>query len=114
MDSSNKGFNCVQVASSEIDIFPSTGTFVDCSTTTYSQLWEKGDNWSVNDLYPCELTDEAKTTFLGADGTQVGLYGGMLPYNSTPSYPRITKFDVAKKSTADGKLSVEIEVSAAQ
>ena len=113
INSSNKGFNCVQVASSEKNIFTSTGTFVDCSTTTYSTLF-KDYTGTYSDDQTFELTDEAKTTFLGADGTQVGLYGGMLPYNSTPSYPRITKFDVAKKATADGKLSVDIEVSAAQ
>ena len=61
-----------------------------------------------------ELTDEAKTTFLGTDGTEVGMYGGVLPYNSTPSYPQITKVNVANKTTADGKLSVEIEVSATE
>lgn len=61
-----------------------------------------------------ELSDEAKTTYLGTDGTEVGIYGGPLPYTSTPSYPQITKMNVANKTTADGKLSVEIEVSAAQ
>ena len=61
-----------------------------------------------------ELTDEAKTAFLGDDGTEMGMYGGVMPYNSTPSYPQITKMNVANKATADGKLSVEIEVSAAQ
>ena len=61
-----------------------------------------------------ELTDEAKTKYLGNGGTEVGMYGGILPYNSTPSYPQITKMNVANKTTADGKLSVEIEVSAAE
>ena len=61
-----------------------------------------------------ELTDEAKAKFLGTDGTEVGMYGGVLPYTSTPSYPQITKMNVANKTTADGKLSVEIEVSAAE
>lgn len=61
-----------------------------------------------------DLTDEAKAKYLGTDGTPVGMYGGTLPYNTTPSYPQITKMNVANKTTADGKLSVEIEVSAAQ
>ena len=61
-----------------------------------------------------ELTDEAKAKFLGTDSTEVGWYGGAFPYTSIPSYPRITKMNVANKSTADGKLSVEIEVSAAK
>lgn len=61
-----------------------------------------------------ELTDEAKTSYLGNDGTEVGMHGGVMPYNTTPSYPQITKMNVANKTTADGKLSVEIEVSAAE
>lgn len=61
-----------------------------------------------------DLTDEAKAKYLGIDGTPVGKFGGMIPYNMTPSYPQITKMNVAAKTTADGKLSVEIGVSAAQ
>lgn len=69
-------------------------------------------SYSESELF--ELTDEAKTKFQGDDGKEVGWYGGLLPYTSTPSYPQITKMNVANKTTADGKLSVEIEVSAAQ
>ena len=61
-----------------------------------------------------ELTDEAKTKYLGTDGTEVGIYGGNLPFDPTPSNPQITKCNVASKSTADGKLSVDIEVRAAE
>lgn len=61
-----------------------------------------------------DLTDEAKAKYLGIDGTPVGKFGGMIPYNMTPSYPQITKMNVAAKTTADGKLSEEIGVSAAQ
>ena len=57
-----------------------------------------------------ELTEEAKTKYLGLDGTQVGIYGGAIPYSATPSTPRIVKCDVAPKSSADGKLSIDIEV----
>lgn len=56
-----------------------------------------------------QLTDEAKA-FLGTDGKEVGIYGGTLPFDTTPSNPQITKFNVSPKTTADGKLSVDIEV----
>ena len=69
---------------------------------------------TYSDEQTFELTDEAMTKYLGTDGTQVGMYGGVMPYSSTPTYPQITKMNVANKTTADGKLSVEIEVSAAQ
>lgn len=64
--------------------------------------------------YMKDLTDDAKATYLGSDGTPVGMFGGSLPFSFTPTYPQITKMNVASKTTADGKLSVDIEVSAVQ
>ncbi len=61
-----------------------------------------------------ELTDEAKTTYLGTDGKEIGIYGGSLPFSATPTNPQITKCEVASKSTADGKLSVDIVVNGAE
>lgn len=69
---------------------------------------------AYNDSETFELTDEAKAKYLGSDGTEVGMYGGNMPFDPTPSNPQITKCNVAAKSTADGKLSVDIEVSAAE
>ncbi len=69
---------------------------------------------SYSDYKDYKLTEEAKAMIKGADGTEVGIYGGNLPYSPTPSNPQITKFNVASKSTADGKLSVDIEVSSAE
>lgn len=68
---------------------------------------------TYNDGISFELTDSAKTTFLGIDGTQVGIHGGDFPFDPTVSVPQITKFEVGKQSTADGKLNIDIEVNAA-
>lgn len=57
----------------------------------------------------CKLTEAAKS-YKGLDGTEIGIYGGSLPFDPTPSNPQITKFNVASKTTEDGKLSVDIEV----
>ena len=59
-----------------------------------------------------ELTDEAKTKYLGTDGTQIGIHGGSIPFDITPTNPQITKCNVASKSTIDGKLSVDIQINA--
>ena len=69
-------------------------------------------NYSDDNDY--RLTDEAKAIMKGSDGTEVGLYGGSLPYDPTPTNPQISKFNVAAKTTADGKLSVDIEVKSAE
>lgn len=57
-----------------------------------------------------ELTDEAKQKYKGTDGKEIGIYGGDMPFDPTPSNPQITKLNVASKSTANGKLSVDITV----
>lgn len=50
-------------------------------------------------------------SFLGNDNTQVGAWGGTFPFNTDVSNPKITRFDVSKQTTTDGKLSIDIEVS---
>ena len=80
-----------------------------------------GTNWTVNsssEIFTGEdnyvLTPTAAQTYLGTDGTQVGIWGGPMPWTTTADNPTITRCQVANRSTADGKLSVEIEVSGVQ
>lgn len=85
------GRNCT-LGASNADVFKSfTGTYTD------------GESFA--------LTDSMATAFLGDDGKQVGLYGGYMPYTEELSYPQITRMDVAPKSTPEGKLNVNVEVS---
>lgn len=69
---------------------------------------------TYSDWETFELTDAAKAKYLGTDGTEVGIYGGFYPFSPETTMPKISKFNVAKKSTADGKLSVDIEVVAGE
>lgn len=89
------------------------GGRIDCSTSSYEDVF-KNFRGTYSDTETFELTDEAKAKYLGTDDTEIGLYGGTYPYNPTPAYPRITKMNVAKQTTGDDKLSVEIEVSASE
>lgn len=57
-----------------------------------------------------ELTDEAAKTYLGTDGTQVGMQGGVYPYNTTVQYPIITKFESVPQTTKEGMLSIDVQV----
>ncbi len=95
------------------NIFNNSQVTPSCLHSTYAEIFRDFAG-SYSDAQSFELTDSAKEQFLGADGTEVGLYGGLMPFTTIPSYPRITKMNVANKTTADGKLSVEIEVSAAE
>ena len=56
------------------------------------------------------LKDEIATGFLGTDGTQVGIYGGLKPYDIRPSYMVVRRCNVANSTTGDGMLNVDIEV----
>lgn len=56
------------------------------------------------------LADDFKG-YEGTDGTELGIYGGSYPFSPILSNPQIKKFQVAPKTTADGKLSVDIEIS---
>lgn len=56
------------------------------------------------------LSDEAKAAFLGTDGTEIGIYGGSVPFSATVTYPRFITFDVAEKAV-DGKLAVSVSTT---
>ena len=77
----------------------------------------EADPWDENDLAWnnifgewWEITnDNAKATYLGTDGTQVGVYGGTYPWNTTPDLPTVKWLDVTE-SYKNGKLNVQINV----
>ena len=125
------------------NVLPSTATCYNCIVTNVlDSNISKGDNYyvfkqtptnttnkiikntnlvfksfnslSYSDLETFELVDDLKTSFKGTDGTQVGIHGGSLPYSAAPTNPQITKCNVASRSTADGKLSVDIEVTSGE
>lgn len=79
---------------------------------SYQEVF-KTYNETYNDNETFELVDAIKS-FKGTDGTEVGIHGGNMPFDVTPTNPQITKCNVAAKSTADGKLSVDITVNGAE
>lgn len=107
MPSTSSAFNCLAVSNTGGNPFQNI-------SAGQNNLNYQGFGIFTDGNYENDLIDEAKATFIGTDGTPVGMYGGPLPFSFTPTYPQITKMNVASKTTADGKLSVDIEVSAAQ
>ena len=57
-----------------------------------------------------ELTETAKKTYIGTDGTQIGMQGGNYPYNTIVQYPVITKFHSEPQTTKEGILTIDVEV----
>lgn len=93
---------------------------VEFNVTNNTNVEVAKDNEAIKNLFgnsddnEYKLTEAAKALIKGTDGTEVGIYGGSLPYDPTPTNPQISKFNVAAKTTADGKLSVDIEVKSAE
>lgn len=78
----------------------------------YQTIASVFENWngSFNFDNTYTLKDSVANSCRSADGTEVGIHGGVLPFAWTPGYMYIKKCNVANRSTADGKLSVDIEV----
>lgn len=71
------------------------------------------ENWvwaSLTDLERYVLKSSVSDSIQGIDGSEVGIFGGFMPFDWRPSYNIFKRFNVANRTTADGKLSVDIEV----
>ena len=106
--SSCTAYNCINVDAVDANMFQEIPNSTNSEAEYASVFKTFTGTYSDSELF--ELTDEAKATYLGLDGKEVGIYGGMMPYSSVPTNPQITKCNVASKSTPDGKLSVDITI----
>lgn len=83
--------------------------------TAYTNIFKDYDFYSNNlsnfSTTRLELAESFKSLYKGSDGTELGIYGGTFPFDPISTNPRITKCEVAGKTTADGKLSVTVEVN---
>lgn len=57
-----------------------------------------------------ELTEAAKAEYIGSDGTEIGMHGGLYPFTTELSYPIVSTFNVEPKTTKEGILTVEVAV----
>ncbi len=57
-----------------------------------------------------ELQDNIANTLLGSDSTQIGIYGGALPFNNRVTDPRIIGHSVDLHSNANGQINVYINL----
>ena len=115
LEQNSVAYNCIgiRIPGYGHPIFYGIPTY-NCVNSSYESVFEDfnpGDYSVVSFDEPLNLKEEFVTGFLGNDGTQVSIHGGLMPYTSRPSYMVIDHCNVANRSTIDGKLSVEIEVS---
>lgn len=117
LDGSSTAHNCVGInpQGGGLNIFeyivdPSNMMIEGEGETAYAKIFKTLKNVgspSLNETF--ELTDAAKTTYLGDDGTQVGIYGGTAPFTLESTNPQVTKF-VVSSTTEGSQLKVKINV----
>lgn len=107
-------YNCVLIGGTLSNVLNSTNTVLpaDSLSAVFATFTNSSNDINYSTSYA--LTDSAAANFLGIDGSQVGIYGGAMPFGYVPTYNVIRRCTVAPRSTADGKLSVDIELETEQ
>jgi hypothetical protein len=103
-------YNCIGIMNGQsANMFQYQTNATNLLLNTYSDVFDTWDGtFSFEEDYV--LKESIISAFQGNDGTEVGIHGGSLPYDPRPSYMVVKRYNVANKSTHDGKLSVEIEL----
>ena len=102
-------YNCVEIQTGNTNLFEGQLNESNMQVNSYDEVFE---TFAGTVIYAedYQLKSSFASSFLGNDGTEVGIHGGMIPYNSRPPYMIIRTTNVAGQTTEDDKLSVEIEL----
>lgn len=102
-------YNCVDIQTGNSNIFEGQLNQTNIQVNSYDEVFETfAGTVDYHENY--QLKSDFASSFLGNDGTEVGIHGGMNPYHSRPPYMIIRNTNVAGRTTDDDKLSVEIEI----
>ena len=102
-------YNCVEIQTGNTNIFEGQLNESNMQVNSYDEVFETfAGTVDYHESY--QLKSDFASSFLGNDGMEVGIHGGMNPYHSRPPYMIIRNTNVAGRTTDDDKLSVEIEL----
>jgi hypothetical protein len=102
-------FNCIGIETGETLLFEGQIAQNVMEVDSYEDVFETFEGEVTYDnIY--QLQQDIATTFLGHDGTEVGIYGGITPYKTRPSYMILKNCNVAGQSDENKKLNVEMEL----
>ena len=102
--------NCIGIQTIDSSLFVGQLNTTNMTVDSYDDVFETfAGEVTYENTY--QLKEEIANSFLGNDGTEVGIYGGMRPYNPRPPYMIIKTINVAGRTTEDDKLNVEIELN---
>lgn len=121
-------YNCIFYDSSKYTgALPTTASCSNClsinNSSLFSSIFFNQDNKTTSDVADVfqtytgnswhetfALTETAKTSYIDFDGTEIGMQGGLYPFNLKVQYPVITTLTSDAQTTKEGKLNVTIEV----
>ena len=102
-------YNCIGIKTGETSLFEGQIANNTMEVDGYDDVFKTfAGTVSYEEDY--KLKENIATTFLGSDGKEVGIYGGLMPYKARPGYMIIKNCNVASQTDANKKLSVEIEL----
>lgn len=107
--SSTSFHNCIGIQTVDSVLFEGQLNTTNMTVNSYEEVFETfAGEVTFDNIY--QLKQNVASSFLGHDGTEVGIYGGVMPYRTRPNYMIIKNCNVAGRTTEDNKLSVEIEL----
>ena len=81
------------------------------SGVTNEELWTAdGETGDYSDEKDFALRHPEK--YIGTDGTEIGLHGGVYAWNKVPVLPRITEFEINTDEVSNGLLKVSVKAEA--
>ena len=102
-------FNCIGIETGETLLFEGQTAQNVMEVDSYEDVFETFDGTiSYDNIY--QLKNDIASSFLGHDGTEVGIYGGITPYKTRPPYMILKNCNVAGQTDENKKLNVEMEL----
>lgn len=98
--------NSVLIGFTGTSSFASSGNVV----MSLSDVFENWDGESLStDLETYVLKSSVSNSILGLDGREVGIFGGVIPFDWTPTYSVIKRLDVPNTPDENGMLNIDVE-----
>lgn len=104
-NNSSTAFNCMFVN----NIFSDIANHVLWNKSGMSTVFKNFDG-TYGSTTTFELQDSIAANYLGLDGTQIGIYGGLHPFSPKVTNPAIKSINVAQRNNSEGKLEVNVEM----
>lgn len=104
-----------------IDHFCNNNILINCTTDSnefafgnvvmsLSDVFENWDGETLStDLETYVLKSSVSNSILGLDGSEVGIFGGVIPFDWTPTYSVIKRLDVPNTPDENGMLNIDVE-----